>query len=85
VLVTIDSLRADYPAPEPCSAVFCQNAQTEQDQAYAAIGKLLSLLQTSCVDVGSADIRYRNGLHRVDMGGGVVRFTKPQVRREAGS
>jgi hypothetical protein len=74
----IDSLRSGYPAPEPCSAVYCLNAQ-------AAIGKLLSLMNTRCVDINDADRLYRNGLETIDMGGGVVRFCRPPLGKEASS
>lgn len=73
----IDSLRDGHPAPEPCSTVYCH-------AAGAAIGKLLSLLNTPCVDVNDADRLYRRDLQTIDMGGGVIRFCR-QPSKEASS
>jgi hypothetical protein len=81
VLVTIDHI----PATEPCSAAYCVDSVRYVRELEAGLNKALALLQTSCIDVNDADIKYRKAPERIELCAIVTRFVMPPVSKEAGS
>lgn len=68
------------PAPEPCSAAYCQTAEKRIRELEAALHKSMSLPPANVIDVHDADMKLRPPLERIELCAIVTRFVMPPCR-----
>ena len=76
----------NYPAPEPCSAVYCQDSQKYIRELEAALHKAMACpYPATIVEVNDADLKFRPSPDRVPLCAIVTRFVMPAPSQEASS